>query len=74
MKYLGFDDYEFEFGEPGFRSCWNCNSLHEYLKNKTYLHVCFLCDRYWIHGRFLDEFKSAETLDAFLKDKLEGGS
>jgi len=71
MKYKEFDTYIRDEGEPALRSCWECNSAHEHLKDTPFLHSCFICDRMWIHGRYLDEFESAEEMDAFLKERLE---
>lgn len=70
MKYKSFDTYIMDEGEPAFRSCWECNGAHEHLKDTDFLHVCFSCGRYWIHGYFLDEFESQEKLDEFLKAHL----
>jgi len=40
-EYLG----QFEHPADGIamRSCWHCNSAHEYLKNADYVIVCFVC-------------------------------
>jgi len=73
MKYKGFDSYELEEGEPVFRSCPKCNPAHKHLMNTEYLHMCYQCGRYWIFGRYLDSFKSAEEMDKFLKEKLTKG-
>lgn len=73
MKYVAFDSYTMDEGEPAFRSCWECNSAHEHLKDVDCLHICFLCNRYWIHGHFLDEFDTTEKLDEFLKLHLKKG-
>lgn len=70
MKYKSFDTYMMDEGEPALRSCWECNGAHEHLKDTDFLHVCFSCGRYWIHGHFLDEFESQEKLDEFLKAHL----
>jgi hypothetical protein len=71
MKYKEFDTYIRDEDEPIFRSCWECNSAHEHLKDTTRLHSCSWCNRYWIFGHYFDEFETPEALDAFLKDKLE---
>ncbi len=70
MKYKDFDSYVMEDGEPAFRSCWECNGAHEHLRDVSYLHLCFMCGRYWIFGRFLDSFESKEAMDEFLKSRL----
>ena len=72
MKYLDFDSYAWDEGEPVLRSCWECNQAHGHLKDAMMLHVCTICHRYWIFGRFLDEFQSAQELDDFLRSKLKG--
>lgn len=33
-----------------FRSCWNCNSGHEHLRNADYVIWCFECGRYFFGG------------------------
>lgn len=71
MKYKAFDTYIYDEDEPAMRSCPQCNSAHKQLLDAPFLHVCFDCGRYWIHGRYLDSFKSDEEMDAFLKEKLE---
>ena len=70
MKRKGFDSYTLDPGEPVLRSCWECNSAHEHLKDVSSLHFCPWCERYWIFGRYLDSFASAEELDEFLKAHL----
>jgi len=40
-------------GEPVLRSCWNCNSAHEHLKNEKYLIYCFACGRFYLNGNEL---------------------
>ena len=72
MKYISFDIYEADEGEPALRSCWLCNGAHEHLKDTDFLHFCILCGRYWIFGRFMDEFDSTEAMDEFLKTHLKG--
>lgn len=37
-------------GEYAFRSCWDCNAAHEYLKEVDYLIECFGCGRYLFKG------------------------
>jgi hypothetical protein len=71
MKYVRFDTYRMDEDEPAMRSCWECNPAHEHLKESKSLHVCFACGRYFIFGRFLDDFASTEEQDAFLRDRLE---
>jgi hypothetical protein len=71
MKYVGFDDYKMDAGEPAMRSCPECNGAHEHLRNTDFLHVCFQCGKYWIFGRYLDSFKTVEEMDAFMKEHLE---
>jgi hypothetical protein len=70
MKRKGFDEYELDKGEPALRSCWECNSAHGHLKDVSFLHVCVVCDRTWIFGRFLDSFASNEEFDAFMVEHL----
>ena len=71
MKYKSFDTYIREEHEPIMRSCWECNEAHEHLKKAESLHCCFWCSRYWIFGRFLDEFETPEAMDEFLCSRLE---
>ncbi len=70
MKYISYDTYKFDEGEPALRSCWECNSAHQYLRETDFLHLCFVCGRYWIFGHYIDELENTDTLDAFLKEKL----
>jgi len=58
----------FKKGEPALRSCPECNSGHEYLRDVEILHLCFVCGRYWLRGHYLDEFETIEALRAFLQD------
>ena len=71
MKYKEYDSYVMEEGEPALRSCPKCNPAHKHLMNTEFLHLCFQCGRYWIHGKYLDDFKSEKEMDDFLKEKLE---
>ena len=71
MKYKEKNVYIRDDGEPAFRSCWECNPAHEHLRDTDFLHLCFSCGRYWIHGRFLDSFDNEDEMDAFLKERLE---
>ena len=70
MKYVSSDTYKLDEGEPALRSCPECNPAHEHLRNTSFLHVCFQCGRYWIHGRYFDEFETVEETDKFLKKHL----
>ena len=70
MLYNGFDSYLREEGEPVFRSCWECNGAHQYLKDVSSLHYCIWCGRCWIFGRYLDSFETPEALDEFLRVRL----
>lgn len=36
-----------------WRSCWECNGAHEYLKQAKGLFWCFICGRIFKGGRFL---------------------
>jgi len=74
MKYVSFDTYETDEGEPALRSCWECNGAHEHLKDVDFLHFCIWCNRYWIFGHFLDDFASTEAMDEFLKTHLKGNN
>lgn len=56
-----------EEGEPAFRSCWECNPAHERLKSTTFLHLCFVCDRHWICGRFISPDDKPEDTIEWLK-------
>jgi len=72
LKRTGFAEMKLDPGEPAFRSCWECNAAHEHLKDTSFLHWCFSCGRYWIFGRYLDEFETDEDYDAFLLRRLKG--
>ena len=39
--------------EPALRSCWNCNSAHEYLKKADYIIWCFDCGKMYYKGKRL---------------------
>ncbi len=61
MKFSN-DGYIFrEKGEPAFRSCWECNPAHDYLKDVDTLHICFVCSRSWVKGQFLNSFYSFDN-------------
>ena len=53
----------FEKGEPAFRSCPECNAAHEHLKDTKFIHLCFVCNRYWINGRYLSDMSEEEFID-----------
>lgn len=38
-------------GDYAFRSCWNCNSAHERLKNCDYLISCIWCSGWFYKGK-----------------------
>lgn len=38
-----------------FRSCWNCNSGHEYLKEAEYVINCPWCDHWYYKGEDVTE-------------------
>jgi endogenous inhibitor of DNA gyrase (YacG/DUF329 family) len=40
-----------------FRSCWNCNSAHEHLKQATYPFCCFSCGSYFYKGVDITEYE-----------------
>ena len=69
MIWNGNGIVKLEEGEPALRSCWECNQAHKRLKNVNWLHFCFLCERYWILGQFLDEFLDEPEFDAFFVEK-----
>jgi len=71
MKYKNKLTYIIDKDEPVFRSCWECNSGHEHLKDAEFLHLCFACGKYWIHGKYLSDFKTEDEMDKFLKENLE---
>lgn len=33
------------------RSCWNCNTAHDHLKNANYLIFCFCCGILYYKGK-----------------------
>ena len=74
MKYKSYDTYVLEEEEPSFHSCQECNPAHKYLHDpdSTLLFWCPWCDRGWICGEYLDNFKNKEEMDTFLKKRLEG--
>ncbi len=67
MKFNKLATVKFEHGEPRLRSCWLCNPAHKRLKNTKLIHCCFACSRYWINGKYLDEFETTKKLYNFLK-------
>jgi len=69
MKYKSFNTYIMDDGEPVLRSCWECNDAHWHLKDSASLHLCFVCSRYWIFGRYLDVLVTDE-MDIFLRGHL----
>ena len=36
------------------RSCWNCNSSHERLKDKDYIIHCIWCNRLYLKGKEIE--------------------
>lgn len=43
-------------GQPlAFRSCWNCNGSHDYLKEAEYVIRCFGCGHLFYKGVQLTE-------------------
>ena len=61
-----------EAGEPGMRSCWECNPTHERLKTVNRLHTCYECGRAWVFDRFFDSFASNAEFIAWLASKGVG--
>ncbi len=61
----GSGRFTYEEREPVLRTCWECNTAHERLKNVNVLHLCLGCGRYWVFGRFLDSFERDAERDAF---------
>jgi len=73
MIWKGGDIVELEEGEPVFRSCWECNSAHEYLKNRSSLHKCFSCGRWWVLGSFIECKTDEEFISLMTKIGLKPG-
>jgi hypothetical protein len=71
MKYKSKGNYTREENEPALRSCAECNPAHKHLMDTDFLHCCFDCGRYWIHGKYLSDFETEDKMDEFLKEKLE---
>ena len=71
MKWLGGDLFDRDDNprimEPIPRSCKTCNPAHDHLHGANFLHVCFECGRYWLLGKYLDELKSAEECEAWVR-------
>lgn len=49
-------------GKFALRSCWECNSSHEYLKKADGLFNCFECQRWFMNGDFFSNEKHCESL------------
>lgn len=66
-------EFRKEEGEPALRSCWECNPAHEHLKDETCesLFVCFSCGRYYVFGRFTEDFDTDEKLFSFLNERFD---
>jgi hypothetical protein len=43
--------------EPALRSCWECNSAHEHLKEVEYLIWCFECGKLYLKGEEITELE-----------------
>ena len=67
MIYLDNGEYKLEKDEPLRRSCWLCNPAHDFLKTVDRVHKCIMCGRLWIYETFLDDLKTVEQWDAFVK-------
>lgn len=67
MKVRSDGRFIFEDGEPVLRSCPECNGAHAHLRDVTLVHYCFICGRYWLRGRYLDEFETVEELVRFVE-------
>ena len=67
MIWKGNGVIKLEKDEPALRSCWECNPAHEHLKKTDWLHLCFICGRYWILGKYMDEFDDDVEIDDFFK-------
>ena len=51
-----------------FRSCWNCNTAHEYLKNANYVINCFGCGRWFYKGVDITSDNEAEPTQLISED------
>jgi hypothetical protein len=58
-----------EAGEPAMRSCWECNTAHEHLKEVNFLHTCFECGKFWVFDKFFNELNGDEEFDNFFRSK-----
>jgi ribosomal protein L37AE/L43A len=67
VKYLGPGEYEWQGGEPFLRTCPDCNSAHEHLRNTNRVHVCFACGKMWVLGVYIGDL-SEEDADTFVKE------
>lgn len=47
LEYMNADH---EGGPYAMRSCWNCNSSHDYLKKAEYPILCFACGHWYFNG------------------------
>jgi len=68
-----YGNYVYGVGEPILRSCWKCNPAHKHLKNTKFLHICLICGRSWIFGKYLDVFKTDEEYNKFMEINLKKG-
>ena len=73
MIRLSDKDFRMEEGEPSLRRCWECNPAHQPLKDDICERVfsCFDCGRYWVFGRFINEFNNDEELFYFLNERFD---
>lgn len=62
----------FDEGEPAFRSCPQCNGMHEHLAWAKVVHLCFSCGRYWLNGRYLDDIDDADQRAFFMQCEKDG--
>jgi len=43
-----------------FRSCWECNGAHEYLRDADYPFACFACGRYLYKGQDITIYEEGD--------------
>ena len=62
-------ELEREHNEPYMRSCWECNSSHEHLRESAYFHWCFACGKQWCLGWDFDQEASDEKFDVHFSSR-----
>lgn len=71
MIWLGNGKFKFEseHNELHMRSCWECNSAHDHLRESSYFHWCFECGKLWCLGWDFSCDASDEEFDAHFSSR-----